>query len=728
MLHRAAALEALFDAADRFDQPRCHTETRTELLDELYAWAIHPDSTHSIRWLHGPAGAGKSAIMQSLCQRLQDAGRLGGSFFFKRGHAACGNAKMLFATLAYQLALSRRELKSVISSSVEMDPSVLGRGMDVQFRVLILEPCRLLNDGIPSVLLIDGLDECDGHHIQQEILRLIRPAARCSLRILVASRPEPHIRETLDDSSFQGLVDITNVEQSFDDVRTYLRKEFLRIHGVHQNTMSGVPTPWPAADILEKLVKKSSGYFIYASTVIKFVDDRYSRPTQRLNIICNLAPQDSQSPFATLDHLYFQILSEVPVHSRRLLCDILSFIINAPRVLDAPGVDELLDLEPGDTDLILRPLHSVVRMPSPRKRALEVYHASFADFLVNKERSSIFHVGSQEHHIRLTSSILKALAFTYEQRGDIAICWEVARELVDYDWSSYVTGLTPSADLAPLVERINPDLIFYHRVFYDWSYDRMKNFSKWLKKMNPPPQHLVDRWEDFRLIGLYEALEQSVMLDLIGKHPLRLLIHPLSAPAPAMIHALHARINQFCKENKAILQAFGALLSQSPSLLRVLRARRLILFNLTRNDDDDDNDKFFQPFLAVRILLDISWEDILQCIRSLRPFVTRASHNFPLLFLLHPALCQLDGLYPDDIAARDLGCAFLRLIKRVQRGQLPKDLWENLMYLPMSDGCTGWGRHVRSAPPADPEILWELGDFSPIQSFAGDSGGLSPCG
>ncbi|KAJ7855877.1 hypothetical protein B0H14DRAFT_3448701 [Mycena olivaceomarginata] len=39
-----------------------------------------------ICWLHGPAGAEKSTIMQTLCQQLQDAGRLGGAFFFKRGH------------------------------------------------------------------------------------------------------------------------------------------------------------------------------------------------------------------------------------------------------------------------------------------------------------------------------------------------------------------------------------------------------------------------------------------------------------------------------------------------------------------------------------------------------------------------------------------------------------------------------------------------------------------
>ncbi|KAJ7921262.1 hypothetical protein B0H13DRAFT_2186162 [Mycena leptocephala] len=84
ILHRAAALEALYDSAESFPQPKCHPDTRTEILDSLYSWAIGSNTAPSIFWLYGPAGAGKSAIMQTLCQRLTDGGRLGGSFFFKR--------------------------------------------------------------------------------------------------------------------------------------------------------------------------------------------------------------------------------------------------------------------------------------------------------------------------------------------------------------------------------------------------------------------------------------------------------------------------------------------------------------------------------------------------------------------------------------------------------------------------------------------------------------------
>ncbi|KAJ7450420.1 hypothetical protein FB451DRAFT_993699, partial [Mycena latifolia] len=96
ILHRTVALEALCDSVESFDQPRCHPETRTNLLDTLYRWATEENAGYSIYWLNGPAGAGKSAIMQTLCQRLHDAGRLGGSFFFKRSHITRGNAKVLF--------------------------------------------------------------------------------------------------------------------------------------------------------------------------------------------------------------------------------------------------------------------------------------------------------------------------------------------------------------------------------------------------------------------------------------------------------------------------------------------------------------------------------------------------------------------------------------------------------------------------------------------------------
>ncbi|KAJ6509804.1 hypothetical protein DFH09DRAFT_942245, partial [Mycena vulgaris] len=209
ILHRAIALDALYDSAESFPQPRCHSETRTEMLDDLYNWAIADDSGRSILWLRGPAGAGRSAIMQSLCQRLQDAGRLGGSFFLKRGHTTRGNAKVLFATLAYQLALNNRHLKPLVSQVVEDDPSAIGKHMGVQLHTMIVEPCRSLNHSISlAILLLDGLDECEGNGAQPEILRLLGNIARehqLPLRVVIASRPEPQIRETFAESLFQGL-------------------------------------------------------------------------------------------------------------------------------------------------------------------------------------------------------------------------------------------------------------------------------------------------------------------------------------------------------------------------------------------------------------------------------------------------------------------------------------------------------------------------------------------
>jgi hypothetical protein len=98
ILHRVVAFEALHDAADRFPQPRSHPGTCTQMLDDLYQLATQGNSSQPVGWR---GGAGRSAIMQFLCHKLPDAGRLGGAFFFKRSHATRRNTQGLYSTLAY---------------------------------------------------------------------------------------------------------------------------------------------------------------------------------------------------------------------------------------------------------------------------------------------------------------------------------------------------------------------------------------------------------------------------------------------------------------------------------------------------------------------------------------------------------------------------------------------------------------------------------------------------
>ncbi|KAJ6586125.1 hypothetical protein B0H19DRAFT_925859, partial [Mycena capillaripes] len=422
ILHRIAAAEAFHDPADSYDQPRCHPETRTEMLETLENWCINSewpttgmewptttDKEPTFLWLHGPAGAGKSAIMASLSQRLADAKRLGGTFFFKRGHPRCGNAQVLFDTLALQLAVNIPQLKSRISRAVEENPTIVGRSINVQLRELILEPSRDLETA-PWIIIIDGLDECAGEETQQEILHLIRDSAqqRRPLKFIIASRPEAHIREVMEGPAFCGVYHGFNVEQSFDDVRRYFQSEFAKIHHDH-STMASVPTPWPSEEIMKHLVYESSGYFIYASTVIKFVGDKHFRPTARLKIITDGTEDLFQSPFGALDQLYTQILSAVPPPHNHLVA-ILRVVHHFQ--MTPSQIEAILGMEPGDAELSLRGLHSVVQRNEWEK--LEIIHASFRDFLCNPSRAGSFYVGDSADLQNLALLILTELSYMYE--------------------------------------------------------------------------------------------------------------------------------------------------------------------------------------------------------------------------------------------------------------------------------------------------------------------------
>ncbi|KAJ7814085.1 hypothetical protein B0H13DRAFT_2465291 [Mycena leptocephala] len=352
LLHRASANDASHDSAERYPQPRCHPETRTT------------QSRDQNLWLHGPAGAGKSAIAQSFCQELKAKGCLGGSFFFKRGNSSRGNGNKLFSTLAYQLAILLPELQRIISERVESDPSIVDKSLSAQLHELIIKPVGDTTRSRNFVIIIDGLDECEGRDVQQEILRSIGNALNQSppipLRILIASRPEPHIVEVFQEQFLVNFHWPLNIQQSFDDVRLYLRDEFARIHQQHHETMASVVSPWPSWRILNNLVDKSSGYFIYASTVIKFIDDKDFRPTERLEIVMGITESDFGSPFSALDKLYIEILAAVP--ARPQLPRILS-VIAAKLNLTTRHIDQLLGLNSGDVRLTLRGLHSVINVP-----------------------------------------------------------------------------------------------------------------------------------------------------------------------------------------------------------------------------------------------------------------------------------------------------------------------------------------------------------------------------
>ncbi|KAF7372844.1 NACHT domain-containing protein [Mycena sanguinolenta] len=500
ILHRAVALEAIYDSAESLPQPKCHPETRTKMLEDLREWALesHPETT--ILWLFGPAGAGKSAIMQTLAGQPQDAGRLGGSFFFKRGHATRGNAKTLFATIAYQLALGVPWLQTSISETVEDDPSVVARSIATQIRKLISEPCRPHHFRDSVAILIDGLDECEGHDVQEEILRAIKHSYEhpISLRFIVASRPEAHICEVFDLPLYLDIRRF-NVEQSFEDVRKYLRDEFARIHREHR-IMASVPSPWPRPDILQKLVQKSSGHFIYATTIIKFIDDKTYRPTQRLVIVQDENSAGSSSAFDALDRLYLSILGSASRQAE--VNPILCAIVNFDLTLDK--VEQLFELEDGEAKLLLRWLAFLAEVG----RSTSLLKTWIIGWLWLGASSSILQVEIGMDLIHLNPEVQS----TYNLcRTTLYLTYPASPPLGNL--IPFLIALPPSAELCPLVARMDLDWIFRQR-----SVD-FESMLSWLKRIPSVPQELINQWEDYVFMSLMEDTARCSVKHVLSPSP-----------------------------------------------------------------------------------------------------------------------------------------------------------------------------------------------------------------
>ncbi|KAJ7678421.1 hypothetical protein B0H14DRAFT_2488800, partial [Mycena olivaceomarginata] len=141
----------------------------------------------------------------------------------------------------------------------------------------------------------------------------------------------------------------------------------------------------------------SSATFIYATTVIHFIDDEYHHPADRLNSVLELDPLST----APLDDLYTQILSLVPQEQEEQQLRILHIICIGKEgrrgriCADPEEIDILLNLRTGTCRLILRRLHSLFKMPSIQTRfgsralgtPIGFLHASFGDYLSDTRRS-----------------------------------------------------------------------------------------------------------------------------------------------------------------------------------------------------------------------------------------------------------------------------------------------------------------------------------------------------
>ncbi|KAJ2923845.1 hypothetical protein H1R20_g13247, partial [Candolleomyces eurysporus] len=281
MLFEKTAPNALHNSSARFDPPRCDEDTRVEVNSELLNWIQDHDAPQRLLCITGAAGAGKSAIQQTLAESCTKLDILAAGFFFSALDPTRNNSSAIVATIAYQIGLCNHALRQYIGAAIEHDQHIFSRELKTQMDVLVVQPVQRLRSlgfnptHLPQyVIIIDGLDECQDERHQAEVLSIVK---QCLLdndlpfRIAIASRPEWAIRSELEVGGYlHEIAYHLQLSDSYDasaDIRRYLWRRLRDIGSRSSDPRARYPL-WPSQEVVEMLVQAASGQFVYAATVV----------------------------------------------------------------------------------------------------------------------------------------------------------------------------------------------------------------------------------------------------------------------------------------------------------------------------------------------------------------------------------------------------------------------------------------------------------------------------
>jgi AAA ATPase domain len=296
-----------------YDQGKgCLFGTRTEIIDKILAWikSINRREQAKIYYLYGVAGVGKTSIAHTIARHCDDEGFLMTSFFFDGQVAEKNRPKMLFSTMARNLADMHAGLRRQLVHAIEDTRSLAGATISVHFRELILKTSRSLPDGQPLVMIVDALDEGRADEARQvlQILRDEVPKLPGNFRILLTARLTPDLESYFFRANPNHITRLhlqpSNLTDS-DDISIYSRHKLKDVA-----LQKDLGDEWPDPVLFDDFVSRSGGLFIWVSTVYEFLLKSIDPDRRLKSLISTQNPQSDNNwgPEETMNSLYLTIL------------------------------------------------------------------------------------------------------------------------------------------------------------------------------------------------------------------------------------------------------------------------------------------------------------------------------------------------------------------------------------------------------------------------------------
>ncbi|KAF9547027.1 hypothetical protein CPC08DRAFT_715892 [Agrocybe pediades] len=428
----------------------CTASTREQILQTLRTWADDPTGA-KVFWLNGMAGTGKTTILYTFCQWLEENSRLGGNFFCSRGSGSCRSLNKILPSLAYQLAHYSPAFRSQLCTVLEDQQSPQTLNVGSQFKWVLETPLEKSKEAIPEgvVIVVDALDECESALEARLFLEtLLKLVHRLPVKIIIASRPEPIIVTKMQSPGFSSsTIHLHDIEQLLveADIGKYLEEAL--------SSMSPPPSP----SILDELARRSGKLFIYAATVARYVNPeaiKLNLSERRLQAIMDItSPTSGLLLYQEIDYLYTKILDgafnpkEYEHKERENAALILRTVVCAMEPLSTQTLSVLLALKHEEVENTLSRLRSVLHVQEGPTGVVSILHASFPDFMFDESRSLHFHCNPGEFHMELSS-------FCFDVMGK-----ELRFNICDLETSFLFDSDVP--DLQQKIERNISDALFY---------------------------------------------------------------------------------------------------------------------------------------------------------------------------------------------------------------------------------------------------------------------------
>jgi len=399
-LQKAISFNAYHDFQVQSTLSGCLSGTRKAEIKQILEWIGMQGKGKRLFVVLGSAGSGKSSLLRTVGKICQDKGSYAAGFCFSRTDPERNTSDRLISTIVYQICEAIPELRPYVARVVvEMEAGILSRPLQAQLDRLLLRPlCQCQSDHPslsfhPRTIFIDALDACGNENDQSQVIGTLTGAlSRGSFPFLcvLSSRFDRHLEGVF---YYEPLIHIGMTlggggAEEMQDIRSYLDHMVKGIRKRHP-CRALLSERWPAKSDLETIVTRSSGQFIYAATVIGYIQSPDHNPRDRLQGL--VASESRTNAFDALDDFYRALMASIEdLETAKEILGI-ELVRSSPQFWMPEAVtyldvikDHFVKL---DADIVLASLASVSKFEGHH---IKFYHLSFSEFLLDPARSREF--------------------------------------------------------------------------------------------------------------------------------------------------------------------------------------------------------------------------------------------------------------------------------------------------------------------------------------------------